>query len=171
MPRSTGNCRTNRLSSMPTLYCPCGFGHDPDDEWYTIREIDLDVVEENRPMGCLYECPQCGRVIWRKPSSEKYDVFLPADMDRRLQAMILAAASEFELEQEAVKLEAIKVHNAAAEIVASKIQCDGLRCPHCLEHSTETGFTDRNPTGFSFFQCPICSRTFRLERFKNLQTT
>jgi len=104
--------------------------------------------------------------MWRKPGSEDYDIYLPAEAEKHFQALVLASAGEFESEQEAVRVEAIRVHNEAAKMVAQKVKKDGLRCPHCLEHSHEVQFIDRSPTGWSFFQCPACGQTFRLERFK-----
>src|SRR4051795_9762675 len=105
---------------MPKLGCPCGFVHDltpiPDAGWVTTRDVDMEEPEDRRPRGLLYECPQCGRIMWRKPGSDRYDIFLPAEADRRFQALVLAAASEFEIEQSTVRDEAIRAHNEAAKI-------------------------------------------------------
>src|SRR5262245_60339283 len=143
---------------MPKLGCPCGFVHDltaiPDAGWITTPDADMGGPEDRKRRGLLYECPQCGRIMWRKPDSDRYDVFLPAGSDRHFQALVLAAAVDFEREQAAVREEAIRVHNEAAKIVAQKISKQGLRCPHCFEHSYEAQFVDRSPTGWSFFQCP-----------------
>jgi DNA-directed RNA polymerase subunit RPC12/RpoP len=160
---------------MPKLGCPCGFVHNltpmPDDGWVTIPDADMDGPEDRKRRGSLYECPQCGRIMWRKPGSGGYDIFLPAESSRHFQSLVLAAASEFEREQNIVREEAIRTHNEAAKIVAQKMKKDGLRCPYCFAHSHEMQFVDRNPTGWAFFQCPACSRTFRLERYQDVRTT
>ncbi len=157
---------------MPKLGCPCGFVHNlspiPDAGWITRRDADMDEPAERRPSGLLYECPQCGRIMWKKPDSDRYH--LPAESERHFQALVLASASEFEHEQAAVREEAIRTHNEAAKIVAQKMKKQGLRCPHCFEHSYEMQFVDRSPAGWSFFQCPACSRTFRLERFHDARS-
>jgi hypothetical protein len=159
---------------MPKLACPCGFVHDltpiPDDGWVTFPDVDMEQPEDRRRRGLLYECPQCGRIMWKKPGSDRYDIFLPAESDRHFQALVLAGASEFEREQAVVREEAIRAHNEAAKIVAQKMKKQGLRCPHCFQHSYEMQFVDRSPAGWSFFQCPACSRTFRLERFNDART-
>ena len=79
---------------MPKLTCPCGFVHNlspiPDDGWITIRDRDFEAVIEaelearKEPLsedrvtdywGLLYECPRCGRVMWRKPGEEWFTIF------------------------------------------------------------------------------------------------
>lgn len=72
---------------MPKLACPCGFVHNlspiPDEGWLTIRDRDHDAIlpHESEPQpdgaevvrlameasGRLYECPQCGRLMWSLP--------------------------------------------------------------------------------------------------------
>ena len=72
---------------MSKLMCPCGFVHNlspiPDDGWLTIRDRDHDALlpAESAPQpdsaevsrrtlelsGRLYECPQCGRLMWSLP--------------------------------------------------------------------------------------------------------
>ena len=77
----------------------------PDDGWLTIADVDYEKVvnaeicrggtnKARRPnnvtpdiseydkavvdnTGLLYECLSCGRLMWQKPSSKKYRVFLP----------------------------------------------------------------------------------------------
>ncbi len=165
----------------------------PDDGWRAIRDKDLEAYVQhdcayssgfNAPPGTLereasdlggretirmatflYECPQCGRIMWRKAKGEHYHIYLPEDEVTRVQALALAATTEFQQEQEAVRMEAIRIHNEAARLVAQRMTAQGLRCPHCLEFSKEMPFTDRRPDTWSFFQCPACSRTFRLEKF------
>ena len=80
---------------MPKLACPCGFVHNlspiPDDGWHTLRDRDfaalytvntptpdvhaevLDLVSQES--GSLYECPQCGRIMWEKPGEDKFTVY------------------------------------------------------------------------------------------------
>jgi hypothetical protein len=72
---------------VPKLRCPCGFIHNlspiPDDGWLTIRDRDHDELlpadTEPQPTGAeivtrvihlagrMYECPQCGRLMWSLP--------------------------------------------------------------------------------------------------------
>ena len=82
---------------MPKLVCPCGFVHDlspiPDDGWITIRDADFEaLVESERAQpgaakgepsafveltGRLYECPECGRVMWERPDGQTFRIFRP----------------------------------------------------------------------------------------------
>ena len=92
---------------MPKMRCPCDeFTHDltpiPDDGWMTIRDkefeafIDEYIRDMERPApenwgqpeyegesvftGRLYECPKCGRIMWRSVrDSDTYRVFRPDD--------------------------------------------------------------------------------------------
>ncbi len=72
---------------MPKVRCPCGFLHNlspiPDEGWLTIRDRDHDSLtpDESTPpetrlavwrelikrSGRLYECPECGRLMWSLP--------------------------------------------------------------------------------------------------------
>jgi transposase-like protein len=169
----------------------------PDDGWRAIRDKDMEAYIEhervysdgfNAPEGSperassdisgretlrmetlLCECPQCGRIMWRKARGEKFHIYLPEDEVTQAQALALAAAADFQQEQEKVRAEAIRIHNEAACLVAQRMPSDGLRCPHCLEFSKQMQFIERLPHEWSFFQCPACARTFRLERFKQLR--
>jgi hypothetical protein len=164
----------------------------PDDGWRAIRDQDLEAyVQHHRayaegfsaPEGSperkasniggqetlrmrtlLYVCPQCGRIRWRNDRSDDFHTYVPEDEATRAQALALAAAAEFQQEQEAVRAEAIRVHNRAAQIVAQRMASHGLRCPYCFQFSKKMPFVERGSV-WSFFQCPACSRTFRLERF------
>ena len=165
----------------------------PDDGWRAIRDKDLeaylrheraysdgfDAVEGSparkasdiggqelfRMETLLYECPQCGRIMWQKAHGEIYHIYLPEDEVTRAQALALAAAADFNRQQDAVRAEAIRIHNEAARIVAQRMASEGLRCPHCFEFSRTMQFVERRADEWSFFQCPSCSRTFRLEKF------
>jgi hypothetical protein len=165
----------------------------PDNGWRTIRDKDMEAYlhhnraysdgfsapegsperqasdiggcETSRMVGLLDDCPQCGRIIWRKVREEEYHIYLPVDEVTRVQALALAVAADFQQEQEVVLAEAIRVHNEAARIVAKRMASEGLRCPHCFEFSTHMQFVERRSDVWSFFQCPACSRTFRLEKF------
>jgi uncharacterized C2H2 Zn-finger protein len=166
----------------------------PDDGWRAIRDKDWDLyVEHERtwaegygapsrsPQGeavafsgremlrmgtLLYECPQCGRIMWRKAYEEDYHIYLPEDEVTRVQALALAVAADFERVEGAVRAEvrteAIRIHNQAARILAQRMASDGLQCPHCFESSKQMQLVERGPGVWSFFQCPACSRTFRL---------
>ena len=76
---------------MPKVSCPCGFLHDltpcPDDGWLTVRDRDWDSLapdestpeewrkvwqELHKPSCCLYECPDCGRLMWSLPGEGCY---------------------------------------------------------------------------------------------------
>lgn len=92
---------------MPKLLCPCGFIHDlspiPDDGWQTFPDRDYESVIEdeiqlatfsdendkdfeqrarligriNNARGLLYLCLKCGRIMWRRETSEKFVVYVP----------------------------------------------------------------------------------------------
>jgi hypothetical protein len=77
---------------MPKLHCPCGFVHElstiPDRAWVTFRDADHDrlVAAEQTPepekaiaplLGRMYECPDCGRLMWSPPGSDDYQVYAP----------------------------------------------------------------------------------------------
>jgi hypothetical protein len=74
---------------MPKLFCPCGFTHDltpiPDMGWQTIRDMDIEkyVTANFKPTvevglaGLLYECHQCGRLMWKKPGATNFKVYKP----------------------------------------------------------------------------------------------
>ena len=165
------------------LRCQCGeiLSDNTDRIPYKMRLIadeDWDKFAESceRPQGYdgrlvteAYQCPQCHCIMWFKRGSDLYDILIPAASDKYYNALVLGAVSQFEIDQYALRREAMRVHNDAAKIIAQKVKTQGLRCPHCLEQSYETEFIDRSPTGWSFFQCPTCSRTFRLERFKEFR--
>ena len=83
---------------MPKLACPCGFVHNlspnPDDGWITVRDRQYDELinaeignrqgnemAENRVTGfwgSMYECPECGRLMWEKPGERTFMVYEPA---------------------------------------------------------------------------------------------
>lgn len=80
---------------MPKLKCPCGFLHDltpiPDDGWKTVRDRDYEAmiaIEVDRAMnndaedrgvyqywGLLYDCPECGRIMWKKPHQKGFTIY------------------------------------------------------------------------------------------------
>ena len=90
---------------MPKLICRCGYVHDlspiPDAGWVTVRDreyeelIALHCEAERRQQsgeavsrpreklfgeivarrGRLYECPTCGRLMWKRPGGSTYAVF------------------------------------------------------------------------------------------------
>jgi hypothetical protein len=82
---------------MPKLACPCGFVHDlspiPDQGWVTVRDADFETLvgserlggnsgggppsEFVRLTGRLYECPDCGRVMWERPGEQEFRIFRP----------------------------------------------------------------------------------------------
>ena len=96
---------------MRKLPCPCGYDHDlrpiPDEGWATIKNADYESLldyemlrEQSSPMdtsaypkvveldervlelmGTLYECPKCGRILWRKPGTEVFRIFAPEGGD------------------------------------------------------------------------------------------
>src|SRR5262245_16948803 len=88
-----------RCTAMPKLKCPCGFVHNlspiPDDGWQTIRDRDFEAFQKDvsasdrgddaavlrmvNYCGLLYECPWCGRLMWRAPGRESavFRVFQP----------------------------------------------------------------------------------------------
>jgi hypothetical protein len=82
---------------LPKLACPCGFVHDlspiPDEGWITVRDreyetlIDAELARRagDRSMttrviglrGSLYQCPECGRLMWEKPGERTFSVYKP----------------------------------------------------------------------------------------------
>jgi hypothetical protein len=74
---------------MPKLHCPCGFVHNltpiPDDGWRTVRDAELDshweAIERGDSsemialFGLLYECPNCGRLMWQKPGEKVFVIY------------------------------------------------------------------------------------------------
>jgi hypothetical protein len=80
---------------MPKLACPCGYIHNlspiPDHGWVTVRDQDYEaLVEAEVAMhagdqervarsveltGLLYECPECGRLMWQRPGEDCFAVF------------------------------------------------------------------------------------------------
>jgi hypothetical protein len=86
---------------MPKLPCKCGYIHDlspiPDKGWLTIRDSDyeqlisaeksrsnlsssnqlsVELIEAdqmvNKLTGLLYECPECGNLMWQKPGQNEF---------------------------------------------------------------------------------------------------
>ena len=82
---------TSALSAvMPLLGCPCGHIHDlsliPDDGWITLRDQDYEELGEQalnatERQGLLYECPNCGRLLWLAPGSKFFRTFIPEQPD------------------------------------------------------------------------------------------
>ena len=79
---------------MAQLLCPCGYAHDldlqPDAAWLTIPDAEYEGMEseilrihsESRGeeiqtvFGRIYECPECGRLMWSRPGNASYSVFM-----------------------------------------------------------------------------------------------
>ncbi len=89
---------TLRRNDMPKLACPCGYIHDltpiPDDALLTVRDREYDELieaemrfrtghrepeEADGYLGRIYECPECGRLMWSDPTDSGYRVFRPDD--------------------------------------------------------------------------------------------
>jgi hypothetical protein len=81
---------------MPKLTCPCHFVHSlsavTNNSWRTVRDVDTErhwaAIEDGdvsaivATIGLLYECPQCGRLMWKKPGDAKFLIYArepPAD--------------------------------------------------------------------------------------------
>ena len=88
---------------MPKLHCSCGYVHDlspiPDEGWITVRDADYETLtaaevlasvdtvaagQQGEPessfvrvAGWLYECSQCGRIMWRRPGEVDFRSFKP----------------------------------------------------------------------------------------------
>jgi len=88
---------------MPKLLCLCGYVHDlspiPDGGWLTVRDADYEALtaaellaatntteasKQGEPetsfvrfTGWLYECPTCGRLMWRRPGDAEFRSFKP----------------------------------------------------------------------------------------------
>lgn len=75
--------------------CTCGHVLEldpvPDEDWVTIRTKECSpwlhglatneaaLSEIRGHLGCLYECPQCGRLKWFKPGSETAVIYRRED--------------------------------------------------------------------------------------------
>jgi predicted RNA-binding Zn-ribbon protein involved in translation (DUF1610 family) len=92
---------------MPKLTCRCGYVHNlspiPDAGWLTILDTEYEALTTAEIMastdaatarakgepertfvrvtGSLYECPECGRVLWRRPGDTEYRSFTLEDED------------------------------------------------------------------------------------------
>lgn len=78
---------------MPKLACPCGYVHNlspiPDHGWHTGRDTQWDEIIKleygelfqsatngaTSMLGILYECPECGRIMWEKPDAQAFTVY------------------------------------------------------------------------------------------------
>jgi hypothetical protein len=69
---------------MPKLPCPCGYVHDlspiPDGGWITVRDSDYEelgegVLSATERHGLLYECPDCGCLLWQPPSNTGFRLY------------------------------------------------------------------------------------------------
>ena len=77
---------------MPKLACPCGFVHNlspiPDDGFRVFRDTELvnaqnanQSIDDFADLGTLmYECPECGRLMWDKTAENKHVVYVPAQL-------------------------------------------------------------------------------------------
>lgn len=89
---------------MPKLLCPCGYVHDlspiPDAGWITVSDTDYEALTAAEVLavvdpatagkrgepetsfvqlsGSLYECPTCGRLMWKRPGEAEFRSFVPA---------------------------------------------------------------------------------------------
>jgi hypothetical protein len=92
---------------VPKLHCPCGYLHNlspiPDAGWKPVRDRDyemfieaktriemtagghpLDAAEVGRlrraavsALGLLCECPDCGRIMWKRDGEDHYRIYTP----------------------------------------------------------------------------------------------
>lgn len=104
MPPNKGPLDIRGKQIMPKLGCPCGHIHDLspilDAGWITVpdaryqdllaAEVELDRLQaqaapteafasaDARIMGFhgrMFECPSCGRIMWRPPGEEVFRVY------------------------------------------------------------------------------------------------
>jgi hypothetical protein len=88
----------NKLNKGPGVTCPCGFIHNYKTilghSWLTVHDTEYkqllalegtgnkaDGTAAQRLRGALYECPECGRLMWRRPGERTYQFFLPEKAD------------------------------------------------------------------------------------------
>ena len=101
-------------NQMPKFSCPCGFVHNlspcPHAGWVTVLDqqfetlVELEIARhQSGPttppinqyraaskqavdlLGHLYECPDCGRLMWCKPGPEKWSnvrIYVPEEHSR-----------------------------------------------------------------------------------------
>lgn len=48
----------------------------PDNDHPDLAEFRACELKTSSPVGLLYECPECGRLIWRKNKNAEWRVFL-----------------------------------------------------------------------------------------------
>jgi hypothetical protein len=87
---------------MPKVICPCGFPHNlspiPDEGWVIVRDKDYEGLIRAEMaaaagdsgqgslvinlLGRLYECPECGRVMWSLPGARctTFRIFEPGQV-------------------------------------------------------------------------------------------
>jgi hypothetical protein len=53
----------------------------PPNDHPRIEEFDRAMSQTGVLTGRLYECSQCGTLLWRKPGAEEYRAFKPVDLD------------------------------------------------------------------------------------------
>jgi hypothetical protein len=53
----------------------------PPNDHPRIDEYDRAMRQTADLRGLLYECPQCGVLLWRKPGAEEFRTFKPTDSD------------------------------------------------------------------------------------------
>ena len=49
----------------------------PDDRNPRVSEFDHAAGVIADSSGSLYECPECGRIMWEKPNKDGYNVYVP----------------------------------------------------------------------------------------------
>jgi hypothetical protein len=98
--------RRKEGAKLPKLRCRCGYVHDvspvPDAGWLTVRDREYEellAAEAERGRlgaagmpapefaaadrrlgelhGLLYECPECGRLMWRPPGETEFRTYRP----------------------------------------------------------------------------------------------
>jgi hypothetical protein len=82
---------------MPKLRCHCGYVHDlspiPDAGYVVVADRDYEaLVEAERVQsatsdrgpspfvsltGRIYECPECGRIMWERPGDRAFRIYRP----------------------------------------------------------------------------------------------
>ncbi|MEM7343676.1 MAG: hypothetical protein AAF485_05500 [Chloroflexota bacterium] len=91
----------DRLNKGPYIECPCGFtltsftvnGHKwltyDDEQYKLLKDIDSKLKltknkekallhkQKKLQRGFLYECSNCGRIMWRRSGKGNYQVYLP----------------------------------------------------------------------------------------------
>jgi hypothetical protein len=82
---------------MPKVLCPCSYVHNlspiPDDGYVVVRDKDFEQLMDAETRGDIattvslrqrvYECPQCGRLAWLVPGTDRVIFYVREALDAK----------------------------------------------------------------------------------------